>query len=295
MKKKNKIALMGISGLLATSLAVGGATYALFKDSVTNGANTVTAGTLKITAKRDDVPNEGPMFYSVNKENNFGAMATGYWAPGDKHTRGLFLKNTGSLEAKLTTITAKTADSNGNPITSGQQYQDDMLFAGQAEVKIWEIQEWDQNRGARPITRMNPDEMDLVMQIVNDGYKLWQDNNPDADLSTEVGVAMLLNAVNEYMLNQLNERNGNTNNNLFKVVKMYDKRLDQLVNDSYHLNQNSNSDRHNVVLKPGESALLGFTLEFRKNPRAGVDKNALQGKEVYFNFGTDWVQTKNNN
>lgn len=292
MKKKNKVALLGISGLLATSLAVGGATYAIFKSEVTNSANTVTAGTLKITAKRDDVPNEGPMFYSQNTAGNYGGMPTGLWAPGDKHTRGLFLENNGSLEAKLKTLTVNPADSNGVAVTSGTQYDDDLLFAKQAKVKIWDIKEFDPLNGAGiPFgidTRVNADEMDMIMDVVNAGYDIWLAANPGADLNDQVFAADLLTSVNEYMFAELNKRSGNLDNRMFKVVKMYDKKLIDFVNTPF------DASSFGIKLEPGKAALLGFTVEFNKNTSGGIDKNSMQGRSVYFNFGSDWVQTKNN-
>jgi spore coat-associated protein N len=293
MKKKNKVALLGISGLLASSLAIGGGTYAIFKSGVTNSANIVTAGTLEITAKRDDIPNVGPMFYSQNTAGNYGGMPTGFWAPGDKHTRGLFLENTGSLEAKLTTLTATPADSSGNPVTSGTQYEDDILFARQADVKIWEIQEWDPVEGRLlPLidTNMNPTEMDELMDILNAGYQIWSDLNPGADLTRQETVAAVTNAVNQYMLEELNKRNNTTDNRLFKVVRMYNKSLNELVNTPF------NASSFNIKADVDEAVLLGFTLDFNKKPKnsTGIDKNAMQGKSVFFNFGTDWTQTKNN-
>lgn len=292
MKKKKKIALYAASGLLATSLAVGGATYALFKGEATNASNSVTAGELEITAKRNDVPNVGPMFYSHNVTGNYGGMPTGFWAPGDKHTRGLFLENTGSLEAKLTTLTAKPADSNGNAITSGTQYDDDLLFARQAKVKIWDIQEFDPLKGAgEPFgidSNMTANEMDFIMDVVNVGYDMWLADHPNADLSDQTNAVDLLNTVNEYMFAEISKRSGTTDNRLFKVVKMYDKNLSEFVNNSY------DASSFGIKLEPGKAALLGFTVEFKKRPGGNIDRNSMQGKSVYFNFGTDWVQTKNN-
>jgi spore coat-associated protein N len=291
VKKKNKVALMGISGLLATSLAVGGATFALFKSEVTNEGNTVSAGTLKITAKRNDVPNEGPMFYTQNVAGNYGGMPTGLWAPGDKHTRGLFLENTGSLDARLTTLTVTPADSNGNAVTSGSQYEDNLLFARQAKVKIWDIQEFDplSGRGLPGVdSEMTADEMDFIMDVVNIGYDMWLALNPTADLTDQTVAADLLTTLNEYMFQELSKKGGSLDNRQFKVVKMYDKNLINFVNTPF------DASSFGIELPPEKAALLGFTVEFKKNPGNSIDKNSMQGKQVYFNFGSDWVQTKNN-
>jgi spore coat-associated protein N len=288
MKKKKKMALYAASGLLATSLAVGGATYALFKDDVTNGPNNVTAGTLEITAKRDDVPNIGPMFYSENAPGNFGGMATGEWAPGDKHTRGLFLDNTGSLEAKLKTIKVFPADASGNVVTSGAQYDDDILFSRQANIKIWDIQQFDASGGWVPMLRANASEMDMVMEIINDGYEIFLNNNPNADLEDQVTAARLVQAVNILLLERLNGQGNTTDNRHYKVVRMYNEPLKDLVDNNF------DASSYNIKLQPDQAVLLGFTVEMKRRPGGGIDRNSMQGKSVYFNFGTDWVQTRNN-
>ncbi|MCA1055232.1 CalY family protein [Rossellomorea aquimaris] len=289
MKKKNKVALLSATGLLATSLAIGGATYALFKDGATN-ANTVTAGELEITAKRDDVPNVGPMFYSENSVGNYGAMATGEWAPGDKHTRGLFLKNTGTLEARLQTLTATPVDSNGIPVTSGQQYEDDVLFALQSNVKIWDIKRVDPSSMRPipiPITLENASEMDEIMEVVNAGYEFALDFFNITDFEYQVDYATFVNAVNQFMLEELNRR-GVNGGDLYQVDRLYNKKLSQLVNNQF------DASSLGLEIKPDEAILLGFTVQMKKNPPAGIDRNSMQGKSVYFNFGTDWVQTRNN-
>ncbi|MBT2692600.1 M73 family metallopeptidase [Bacillus sp. ISL-55] len=291
MKKKNKVALMGISGLLVTSLAVGGATFAIFKDDVSNGPSLGTAGTLVMTAKRNDVPNEGPMFYSQNVADNYGGMPTGLWAPGDKHTRGLFLENTGSLDAKLVTLTATPADSNGNAVTSGTQYEDDVLFARQARVKIWDIQEYDVLRGqGLPFidTRVTADQMDMIMDVINAGYDVWLAANPSANLEDQAYAVDLLTFLDEYMFSELNKRSQSLDNRLFKVVKMYDRKLSDLVNTPF------DAESFGIELPSGKAAMLGFTVQFNKNAPNGVDNNSMQGKSVYFNFGTDWEQVRNN-
>ena len=169
MKKRN-LAWLAVSAVLVTSLAVGGSTYAIFKSTVTN-ANTVQAGTVVITAKRDDVPNVGPMFYTQSVAGAVGAMPTGFWAPGDKHTRGLFLENTGTLDAKMTTLTVWPTNAAAQKVTAASTgadlnaYNDALLFARQANVKIWEVQEYDPTRGTVPFTRMDGTDMDLVVPL----------------------------------------------------------------------------------------------------------------------------------
>ncbi|WP_409252198.1 hypothetical protein V1502_19210 [Bacillus sp. SCS-153A] len=288
MKKRSKATLITLSGLLTTSLVIGGGTFALFKGEATNSANAVTAGELKITAKRDDVPNVGPMFYTENSVGNYGAMATGKWAPGDKHTRGLFLENSGSLKARLQTLKATPAAANGTPVTSGQQYDDDMLFAKQANVKIWNIKRYDpSNALLAPITVMDATEMDMLMEVVNTGYQLALNHFNITDFENQVEYAAFVNYVNQYLLDELNRR-GENGGNLYQVDKLYNKKLSVLVNNQF------DASSLGLEIEPNEAILLGFTVQMKKDPGLGIDRNSMQGKSVYFNFGTDWVQTRNN-
>lgn len=291
--KKKKLAIFALTGVVATTLVVGGATYALFSSSVVNH-NTVESGTLIITAKRDDVPNVGPMFYTQSVIGQVGAMPTGEWAPGDKHTRGLFLSNTGSLAAKLKTLTIIPTNSSAQPVSTSsvganlQAYNDSILFARQARVKIWEVKEYDPTRGLIPFTRMDGSDMDLVMDIINEGYRIWYDANPSADLQDQTQVAQLLNAVNAYLLEQLNERGSSVNNRLFNVVKMYDQQLINFVNTPLQ------ASSFGIELQPGEATLLAYTVEMNRIPPAGIDPNSFQGKSVFFTFGSKWEQSAHN-
>lgn len=293
--KKNKLAMLALSGVLATSLVVGGATYALFTSTVTN-ENNVQAGTVIITSHRDDVPNVGPMFYTQSVAGQVGAMPTGEWAPGDKHTRGLFLENTGTLGAKLRTLTVLPTNSASQPVTAAstgadlQAYNDAILFAKQSRVKIWEVKEYDPTRGLVPFTRMDGTDMDLVMDIINEGYKIWRTANPSADLERQEEVARLLNAVNAYLMERLNDRNGSADNRLFNVVKMYDQPLINFVNTPF------NASPFAIQLQPQEATLLAYTVEMGLRPPAGsgIDPNSFQGKSVYFTFGSKWEQSAHN-
>lgn len=289
MKKAQKLALLAITGVLSTTLLIGGATYAIFKSNVTNSNNKFTAGTLQISAKRDDVPNHGPMFYTQSTPGNVGGLPTGLWAPGDKNTRGLFLENKGSLEAKLMTLTAKTADGTGNEVSTGAQFADDMLFANQSRVKIWQVQEFDALGGMIPFvdTRLNATEMDAVMDGINAGYNFWLALHPGADLNDQATMAAVMAAVNNYLFEHLSELNSSLNNRFFKVVKVYDQPMNNLVNTPF------STSSLNIKVAPEQAILLAFTVELSKTPPAGIDKNALQGKQVYFNFGTNWEQTRN--
>jgi spore coat-associated protein N len=297
MSRKKLVTTM-MAAMLILVLAVGAGTYAFFSSSATNGPNMVQAGTVEITSTRDDVPNVGPMFYTESVEGQVGAMPTGLWAPGDKHTRGIFLENVGSLDAKLKSLSVIPTNAQAEPVSSSstdpvdvEAYNNAILFAQQARVKIWEVKEYDPTRGLKPLNRMDGTEMDELMDLMNVGYQRWLDQNPTADLSRQEYQASLLNFVNAYLLEELNKRNGSVNNRLFQVVKMYDKPLIHFVN-----NTPIDISEFGIEIEPTEACLLAFTVEFRKNPpgNSGIDPNSMQGKSVYFTFGSYWEQSRNN-
>lgn len=104
---------LGAVSVMALGSMVG--TMALFSAGTPNANNQFTAGTLTLDSLRDmgdTVP--GPMFYTTPAEGQTpggvdGLYPTGPWAPGDSKLRVLFVKNTGSLDAWLTTVGADLA------------------------------------------------------------------------------------------------------------------------------------------------------------------------------------------
>jgi len=105
--------LLALGGVLATSLAGGGLTYALFGASADPAETEVKAGTVELYGYRDQSDTiDGPMFYitaagdGMSTKGVPGRYPSGYWAPGDTVKRVLALRNTGSLDAKLKTLSA---------------------------------------------------------------------------------------------------------------------------------------------------------------------------------------------
>ena len=104
---------LGAVSVMALGIAAG--TVALFSASSPSSNNNFTAGTLSLSAVRDQgdtVP--GPMFYTTPDEGDTpsgvdGLFPTGPWAPGDSKVRVLILRNTGSLDAWLTSVGADLA------------------------------------------------------------------------------------------------------------------------------------------------------------------------------------------
>jgi hypothetical protein len=107
--RRNMVLLLGA---VLAALAIGvGATYALFSASIGPQEATFTAGTVRLDGYRAGDIVDGPMFYitaeeGANEAGVPGALPTGFWAPGDTVVRGLQVQNTGSLDAKLMTISA---------------------------------------------------------------------------------------------------------------------------------------------------------------------------------------------
>lgn len=286
MNIKKKLMAMSLTGIVGLGLTVGGGTFALFTSSATNTGNTFTAGKLIMTAKRDDVPNVGPMFYTSTSPGAQGTLPTGLWAPGDKNTRGLFLKNDGSLQARLTTLTAKAADASGNVLTSGSNYDADVKFAQQAGVKIWQVQWFNPLGQIVPWLTLNSTQMDSIMEYVNQGYAAWAQAHPGADPATDPSIVdQIVEYVNQYLLDHINSitASGTYTDGTVKVTKLTNMKLSELIN------QSKDVKNFDIRTSPGESQLLAFTVEL---PR--LTDNTYQGISANFNFGTDWVQTAHN-
>jgi spore coat-associated protein N len=299
MISRKKLALLSATGVLAVSLAIGGSTYALFNSTATNGNNSFTAGSLKISSARDDIPMTGPMFYAKSTADSIGGLETGEWAPGDKNTRGLFLHNNGSLDATLTKFTAKPAGPNGGPVSSGAQYDQDMLFANNATVMIWSIEKYDPT-GDRYLPLgidkdMNPNDINNVMNGLNGAYKVYLQRNPNDSVTKKTEFAEILdgdgwsgyhlNFANAQFLDEINKLTASTNNVSFRVTKVTTVPLSTLVNGfmpamplGFRMDINS-----------GQTALLAFTVNM--NTSAGND---LQNIKPYFNFESQWAQVRNN-
>lgn len=295
MDLKKKLVAYSITGIAGLSLLVGGSTFALFTSSAQNTNNTFSSGTISISAYKDDVPNVGPMFYTNSPENGqvLGTLPTGYWAPGDKNTRGLFLENDGTLQGRLKTLSIIPTDSSASPVTTGNDYNNALLFAKQSKVIVWNVEKIDVDGKKGKLKGVDSTTMDSVMDIINYGYSQWVNNNPSASLDQQQTVADLMNYVNNYLIEQMNNLpdSGKDSTGTFKVENIYEASLNSMVNNQIDV---SNS---NIELDQDEAALLGFTVEFLKTPPAGsnIDQNAMQGKSVYFTFKTDWEQTAHNN
>lgn len=286
MAISKKIVALSLAGMLAISGTVGIGTYALFSAKTADTHNAFTAGKLSIVSERDDIPMAGPMFYT---SSTLGGTPTGLWTPGDKNTRGLFLENTGSLSAKLSTLTASLADSSGNIVSigDGDAYTNDIAFAKQAHVLIWQVKMYDPaNSKYIKWTDESATQINDYMTYLNDLFEAYQTNNPNADFNNEQVLAAFLATANKDLLSSINNLKATDgtviNNAKLQVVQLSYKSLADLVNKPSDVSAN-------IVVAPNESALLAFTVTMDLKP-TDVDANSMQGKSVYFNFGTEWTQ-----
>lgn len=244
------------TSVMAVSLLVGGGTYALFTSSATNTGNTFTAGTLTMSTSRDDIPMTGPMFYT--NDNTSGWSGTGLWAPGDNHTRGLFVKNTGSLDGKLSKVSAIAAG-------SGPEYAS---FESQADVTIAVF---------APNGNFDQTAYRQLMQEVDNWYKnvrKYVITNKIADVDAYI---------NQSYLHQVFDVKNVLDEDVSASVKeVYNDKLSNLINGKDVSSLGINIPSQNTLL-------LGYTVALPLT--AGDD---LQGKTVQFTFENDFVQSRNN-
>ncbi len=303
-----KLSLISIASILTASAFVGGGTFAFFSSSVQNNKGNFTSGHLNITPERFDIPQSGPMFYSKSTSTLPGALATGQWAPGDQHTRGLFLENTGSLKARLKYISASPVNSAGMLLSSNSidqtAYQNDLNFAKQSQVIVWKvvpvtssgtIGDWPSGESAS--------EIEETVDQVNASYQqvLAQGESVANDMPGFLAImnTNLLHDVNN--ITAISASGTILNNDSVKIVDAVSVPLISLLQNPLNVSTElkdtllpgSDIETNTNV---GQSTLLTFTVHFDKSPPAnsGVNPNSMQGKSVYFNFGTNWVQTRNN-
>lgn len=296
MSFKTRIALLSATSVLSVSAIAGFGTYAMFTAHTQTSSHSITAGTLKISAERDDISQSGPMFYTSSASPQAGVIPTGLWAPGDMHTRGLFLENNGTLSGRLATLSATPADANGNPLTGksidSTDYSNDMTFANQAVVTIWKLQAYDPVMGETcEYSGNNATALEKVVDLVNAEYQYFKDHGvsfPGQDALTYVNNGLLKSIDN---ITAKTSSGQTINDGSVQVVNIIQEPLVDFVNGQVNL---SNIPGFSDVVAPDESSLLAFTVGLDRTAPQGQDGNAMQSKSVYFNFGTTWTQNKNN-
>jgi spore coat-associated protein N len=266
MVTKKKLGMYAALGMLGIGLTVGGGTYALFTDSATNTNNTFEAGTLKLAGHRHDIPITGPMFYT--NDSDAGRMGTGVWAPGDVHTRAMLIENTGSLDAKLTSLKAIK--------TSGGTEE----FSQNAQVVISVLETRDGNTIDATVVKNINEEINRQFKRALDGKKSIFLNADNARMAQEI-----LATAREVLLNQTFV----AKNVLGQDVSVYV--TDIYVNSLANLkDQGADVSQFNVEVDRGETLYMAYTVTLPIS--AG---NEVQGDTPVFTFKSNFEQKKNNN
>lgn len=278
MKKRMAMALL--SSTVAFAGLVGAGTYAYFSDTETSNGNTVQAGTLEMTGFRNDIPIEGPMFYTsddFDAGNNApdGVLGTGLWQPGDTNTRGMFIRNDGTLDAKLNKLYAVAEDADAE------------AFAEQAHVTI-AVFEPDSNVFLGIDSSEYADLVEAIDQFYKTNFdQLMEQLFPNADQmeleELKQAIKQVHGEVKKLIMNQSFQVDVNGAPVNVNVKQVFQDQLSNLIG-----NNNLVDNQLQYVVEPGESLFFGYTVSF--DDLTPEENNPLQGKEVRFNFATEFVQ-----
>lgn len=253
--KKRKLAWLTVSGMLVVALAVSGATLALFTSSASNSGNTFETGNLELSTHRHDVPIEGPMFYTYDSDD--GRMGTGEWAPRDINTRAMLIKNTGSLDAKLSRLYAIPESENADD------------FSEQAIVTIAVLD------GPGDLA---PDVIRLANEAIDREYKDLMSQGWLGRLAGRT-VQEFAAEVRKAFLHLQFEVDGHN----FFVKDVYTGTLAGLMN-------NGTSALEDLELPRNRTMYMAYTVTLPDHE----NNNAVQGQDIRFTFKSEFVQSKNN-
>lgn len=273
MMKKKKLLITALSSVVLLCAAIGGGTYALFTSSAKNTGNTFASGTLSLSTHRNDVPVEGPMFYT--NDSDAGRMGTGLWAPKDSHTRAMLIKNTGSLDAKLTDLIAK-------PEGTTQQQDDALAFGEQAVVTVAAL--------ATPNgVTLNADALNKVNEAADQLFKSLINGPNFAKALARSGQEAFAN-LREDVLDWTYrvDNNGQT-----VEVSVSDAYVGSL-KDLYNGGAGKDANLPNLILPAKKTMHLAYNVTFIDDTGLAFDNDAIQGKVVNFTFENTFEQVKNN-
>ncbi|AIQ44767.1 hypothetical protein R70723_01745 [Paenibacillus sp. FSL R7-0273] len=275
MMKKKKLLITALSSVVLLCAAIGGGTYALFTSSAQNTGNTVTSGTLTLSTHRYDVPVEGPMFYT--NDTDAGRMGTGLWAPKDSHTRAMMIKNTGTLDAKLTDLIALPEGTEG-------QKADALAFGEQAMVAVAALATPDG-------VTLNTEDVNKVNEAVDQTFKTFIKYLPNSARTAQSVFAdareLLLNTTYQVL-------SGGSPVN----VSIKDAYVGSL-KDLYNSGAGKDAILPNLVLPAKKTMHLVYNVTFLDDATvsvggAAIDNDVIQGKVVNFTFKNTFEQVKNN-
>ncbi|MGE4284093.1 MAG: TasA family protein [Clostridia bacterium] len=265
MKMSKKMAAAVLAGVLTLVVLVAGGTYAYFSDSAVSEGNTFVTGTLELDSARNDLPIEGPMFYTNSTPG--GMSGTGLWEPNKTVTRTLFVTNTGTLPAKLDRIQAQLVTQGLDPEVEAM-YKQDMKIATRYAV----------NSMRNNYTWLD---IDVFLDALKEAQAQF-----DQELETT------LKYVDKASV-------------LARMDEIYDEKLDALsIRDKDHIihgyqsigqymNGYNSSQMNSVqpvpVLQPGDTVAIIYNAwldDFTNNK----DQNILQGQEFDFDFVHTFIQ-----
>ncbi|MGG0939556.1 SipW-dependent-type signal peptide-containing protein [Brevibacillus centrosporus] len=265
-----KIAVLAVAAVLAVGGSIGSATYALFTSEAQNTNNSFKSGTLSLSTHHHDVPVEGPMFYQNDSEK--GQMGTGYWAPRDSHTRAMFIKNTGSLDAKLTHIIAKPE---GNR-------EDALKFGEQAMVTVASFKTSNGKALDATAAKKINEEADKEFKKLING-KFWE-------RVIAVGLQAAAAEVREDLLEWTYRVNSSGESVTVGISDIYIGSL----KDLYNGGAGQDTEVPNLILPAGQTMQLSYTVTFLDDAGQTFKNNDIRGTTVNFGFVNQFEQVKHN-
>jgi spore coat-associated protein N len=271
MKTKKKLLTLVLSSVMVLSLAVGGGTYALFTASAQNTGSTFKSGTLEISSHRHDVPVEGPMFYT--NDGDAGQMGTGFWAPGDSHTRAMLIKNKGSLDGKLTVLSAIPEGDAANALAFGNQAMVTVATLTTSNGEPLDA------RGIEAINRIIDEKFKDLMQ-----GSIWKQ-------AIARGIQAAFALTNEVFLDSQYQVNSDGESVRVRVADLYVG----LLSDLYNNGNGKPSAIRNFILPAHGMMHLAYNVTLLDDAAHTFTNNDLQGQTVNFTFQNTFEQVKNNN
>jgi spore coat-associated protein N len=277
MKKRMATALL--ASTVAFAGLVGAGTYAYFSDTESSAGNTIQVGKLEMTGFRNDIPIEGPMFYTNNDVGpgggRDGVLGTGFWKPGDVHTRAMFIQNTGNLNAKLYHLSAAP---------QGNKYWAEE-FAKQSTVTISVVEP-----DADVFLNIDSSEYADLVQAIDTFYKTEFKRlmkiyfpNPKDRREMEEAIKTVHGWVKQAIINRTFKVDVDGDPVNVHVKHVFQDKLINLINNT----SNVAADLQYTV-EPGKALFFGYTVMFDES--TPEINNPLQGKEVKFKFSTEFRQ-----
>ncbi|MEH7380026.1 TasA family protein [Bacillus sp. JJ1533] len=282
MKMKKKLLGFTLGATVLAGTIIGG-TFAYFNSTETSTGNNFSSGTLSLQSMRNDLPTNGPMFYTESGPD--GVSGTGLWKPGDAHTRGLFIENTGTLDALLKTVSASPEATVGT-----DAFNDAMKFAEQSIATI-SILEPVNGEGTFDSTTYAE-----MLNEVNEWFNLqfdyywYLEASKEGDLDPFEGITLAAEIIdnieqqaqNKVFTVSVTDMFGNTSTIEGKIADIINEQsLKDLVTNGVNVSS------ENLTVTTGEQMYFAYTIKFLDlDPEVN---NPLQGKEINFGFSSEFI------